>query len=316
MLLPNSLYCMIMALYSETDIGAVCAEGNDLSDKQTRLEIGDNVPRTEGNEKKLWVSGSAMIIRNTVWNKTGVLDNRFSLTEFEYYDYSLRILENGYKNILCHNCRVFCYENKKYEDVDYIELYDENCKRINEKWGFNVTYFSHSREELIRMIEAKHSDHDDAFTVLECGCGLGATILSINYLYPNSRVYGIEIDEKVAKLGGVGCEIYQGNIEEISFDELIKEKVDYLIFGDVLEHLKDPYSVLRKSASILKEDGLIIASLPNIMHYSVMIPLLKGIFNLKKRGYGIICICIILQKKISAQCLKNVDMQLKRCLML
>ncbi len=59
-----------------------------------------------------------------------------------------------------------------------------------------------------------------------------------------------------------------------------------LILGlDVLEHLKDPWHVVRKLHGLLRPGGAIVVSLPNIAHYSVSFPLLlRGRWNYATEG--------------------------------
>ncbi len=59
---------------------------------------------------------------------------------------------------------------------------------------------------------------------------------------------------------------------------------DLIVFGDVLEHLKDPLRVLRDFAGSLKDDGKIIISLPNVANFYVRLNLLLGRFDYQDRG--------------------------------
>lgn len=61
-------------------------------------------------------------------------------------------------------------------------------------------------------------------------------------------------------------------------------KFDYIIFGDVLEHLKYPYSLLEKFKNYLSEKGKFIISLPNVAHACVKSNLLIDNFNYTKYG--------------------------------
>ena len=51
---------------------------------------------------------------------------------------------------------------------------------------------------------------------------------------------------------------------------------DIVIFGDVLEHLYDPWSVLKKVRSILPVDGQIACCIPNAQHWSMQARLSIG----------------------------------------
>ena len=59
---------------------------------------------------------------------------------------------------------------------------------------------------------------------------------------------------------------------------------DYIIFGDVLEHLRDPEGTLNYCKEFLKKGGSILASIPNIMHVSVVRDLLNGNFTYADQG--------------------------------
>jgi SAM-dependent methyltransferase len=60
---------------------------------------------------------------------------------------------------------------------------------------------------------------------------------------------------------------------------------DLIIALDVLEHLIDPWSIVRRLHGILNPGGVIIASIPNVGHYSVAVPLvLRGQWNYADEG--------------------------------
>ena len=61
-------------------------------------------------------------------------------------------------------------------------------------------------------------------------------------------------------------------------------KFDYIIFGDVLEHLHNPSDVINRCRHILKDHGKIISSIPNLMHYSVLYQLINGNFTYTDTG--------------------------------
>lgn len=111
--------------------------------------------------------------------------------------------------------------------------------------------------------------------VLDIGCAkgyLGAAIRQKGV----ASVYGIELFPEAAKeaekkLNHVLC----GDIE--TMDLPYKQGFfDHIIFGDVLEHLKDPWAVLQKVKPYLKNTGSIIACIPNVGHITIIHGLLKG----------------------------------------
>lgn len=59
---------------------------------------------------------------------------------------------------------------------------------------------------------------------------------------------------------------------------------DVMVFGDVLEHLKDPLTVLRGMLARLAPGGLVLVSVPNVAHLYVRLNLLFGRFEYADRG--------------------------------
>ena len=76
-----------------------------------------------------------------------------------------------------------------------------------------------------------------------------------------------------------------GDIENYKWlEELKNEKYDYILFADVLEHLRFPDKVLKVCNRILKDNGSIIMSIPNIAHNSVIIDLINDEFKYNQVG--------------------------------
>ncbi|MGG2990194.1 class I SAM-dependent methyltransferase [Geobacillus stearothermophilus] len=102
----------------------------------------------------------------------------------------------------------------------------------------------------------------------------------------NCKVYGVEIDPHFAeKAKKFAEEVIVGDIEDYEWvDRYHSIKFDYIIFADVLEHLKNPYQVLLKSLNLLKEEGDVIISIPNISHNAIIMELMEGKFEYKHEG--------------------------------
>jgi 2-polyprenyl-3-methyl-5-hydroxy-6-metoxy-1,4-benzoquinol methylase len=100
------------------------------------------------------------------------------------------------------------------------------------------------------------------------------------------RVTGIEIDPDSARRAEQFCDrVIVGNVEELSLGaELGEETFDVLVFGDVLEHLKDPLQALERFKVFLRPGGQVVASIPNIAHGSVRLALLQGKFRYRPLG--------------------------------
>jgi 2-polyprenyl-3-methyl-5-hydroxy-6-metoxy-1,4-benzoquinol methylase len=121
-------------------------------------------------------------------------------------------------------------------------------------------------------------------TVLDVGCGTG-----INGAFARARgahVTGIELDEQQARVA-------RGRLDEvleldITSDEALRSlegrSFDLVLFGDVLEHVPDPLSVLQRFASLLVDGGHALVSLPNVAAWPVRLGLMRGRFRYESSG--------------------------------
>jgi len=128
-------------------------------------------------------------------------------------------------------------------------------------------YFSLEREIIINEIKGKD------LKILDIGCGSG----ELGYLLQKKHkasVYGIELNKKAFKMASLKLtKTLHANIEtlEIPFE---KQTFDYIIMGDVLEHLIDPKITLVKLKEFLKIGGQIVITVPNIRYWKTMLNLI------------------------------------------
>jgi SAM-dependent methyltransferase len=96
-------------------------------------------------------------------------------------------------------------------------------------------------------------------------------------------ITGIENDVATAEKAKAYYDSFElADIETFAFP--YRHEFDYILFADVLEHLRDPEAVLRRCIPALKESGKIIISVPNIANILVRISLLFGKFDYMERG--------------------------------
>ena len=212
-----------------------------------------------------------------------MLDERFTPGNYEDNDLGIRFLQKGFRNVLCWNSFIFHWGNKSFKQAG-IQLYENimqvNREKYKEKWGISPTYYMNARIDLMQLMQ---HDSQSSIRVLEIGCGAGVTLGRIQYCYPNAEVYGVELVDEVASLGAVNFDIICGNVESMDLP-YEQEYFDYIIFGDVLEHLVNPALVLKKVRTYLKKDGYVLASIPNLMNAEVIYSLLQGHFPYEEAG--------------------------------
>jgi O-antigen biosynthesis protein len=96
----------------------------------------------------------------------------------------------------------------------------------------------------------------------------------------------IEVDKAAADIARQYCDqMIVADLDDLKWgSELSGQRFDHLVFADVLEHLKDPWKVLKFAVQFLKESGSAILSVPNIGHNAVIMDLLQGKFEYRSVG--------------------------------
>jgi O-antigen biosynthesis protein len=120
--------------------------------------------------------------------------------------------------------------------------------------------------------------------VLDVGCAAGE--LARVLVERGCAVTGIEIDPEAAHQAEEHCErVVVGDVEELDLSELLgDEAFDVIVFGDMLEHLKNPLRTLDRLKPFLRSEGYVVASIPNVAHGSVRLALIQGKFRYSPLG--------------------------------
>jgi len=140
-------------------------------------------------------------------------------------------------------------------------------------------YFGHARQEILPLVPGF------ADTVLEIGCGEGATLDWLRSTGRCRRTIGVELSPTAAARAAQRVDlVIQGGVEGRTLP-VEPESVELLLLLDVLEHLVDPWSTLRSLVSLLRPGGTVVASIPNINHVSALMPLvLRGRWDYEDEG--------------------------------
>lgn len=118
---------------------------------------------------------------------------------------------------------------------------------------------------------------------LDFGCATGY-FGSIIKKDKKCTVDGVEISSDIVEARKVLDTVYSFDIDGEWPEELLKKKYDYIFFGDVIEHLKDPTEALKKTMKILNKNGMVFVSTPNVAHISTRLELLQGNFEYESMG--------------------------------
>lgn len=137
---------------------------------------------------------------------------------------------------------------------------------------------NHASNKIIKIIKP-------GSTVFEIGCASGIQSRLLNKEL-SCLITGLEIYEHAATNAKPYCEkVIIDNIEHINLSKHLKNKqFDVILFSDVLEHLNNPLSSLKKVKPYLKGNGCLIASIPNIAHAAICWELAHGRFDYQEFG--------------------------------
>ncbi len=138
----------------------------------------------------------------------------------------------------------------------------------------------HHNPDLLKLM-------DRAFaTVVEVGCSRGALARAYRQIFPQARYIGIEIDPDNAQTARQYCnDVICGDVENLGakqWQSLFPS--DCWVFGDALEHLRDPWTVLRDVHQHIDTAAQVLACIPNAQHWSVQARLASGIFRYEDQG--------------------------------
>ena len=118
--------------------------------------------------------------------------------------------------------------------------------------------------------------------VLDVGCAYGGFASAMRRLR-GCRVTGVEIDPESAAAARAHCdEVFEGDVVDVA--QRLPADFDVIIAADVLEHLVDPEAAVRLLSSRLREGGVLLASIPNVTHLSVVLALAEGRFPRSREG--------------------------------
>jgi methionine biosynthesis protein MetW len=129
-------------------------------------------------------------------------------------------------------------------------------------------YFEFDRPELRELVPA------GVGRVLDVGCGAGALGAALRE-ERGIEVMGLELSPDAAAHARERLDaVVEADLDQLDALPFAPGSFDAMVFGDVLEHLRDPHRLLRVLRPWLADGGALICSIPNVGHWSVVLPLL------------------------------------------
>jgi methionine biosynthesis protein MetW len=120
--------------------------------------------------------------------------------------------------------------------------------------------------------------------VLDVGCHTGILAEALR-VQKQCVVTGIDNDEAALGIARARLDdVRNVDLEREGWSSAIDTRFDVLLFGDVIEHTRNPLAILREGRSLLKSGGRMIVSLPNVANLRVRLGLLFGKFEYADSG--------------------------------
>jgi SAM-dependent methyltransferase len=170
------------------------------------------------------------------------------------------IYGNSYNICKCNSCKAYFLSPRPDEALlakayssDY---YGESEEKFEGLYERVIDYFRSKRAYRLSRFLNKNA------SVLDIGCGNGKFLKRL-LKYDNYQLYGIELEGNSAKRAASIPEIKLkiGVLEDKDFE---LNSIDAVTMFQVFEHLTEPKETLNIIKQILKKDGILIMSFPNI----------------------------------------------------
>lgn len=173
--------------------------------------------------------------------------------------------ERDYPEHLLEKHRFFM---EKY-GADTYRMYTENKELLDQMNRKVPDYYSCSRPDVQEMVSVTSR------RILDVGCAAGRLGAELKKRQ-QAEVWGVEYVADAAALAADELDrVITGSIED-ALSQLPDGYFDTIICADVLEHLVNPWQVLLDLRSKLSDAGELVASIPNVRHWSVVRALLEG----------------------------------------
>lgn len=193
------------------------------------------------------------------------------------------------ESLVCDGLKIAFNQTGNYK---YLKFFD---KISNEIINEAVSQFKSTESGKMKQTPA-HDKYNDSIlslllqskpaSVIEVGCMRGT--LAKEYLSQEKNCIwtGVDIDsDNVIEARNFCTHSILGNIENMDLFSIPNiEGVECWIFGDVLEHLRDPWALLDKIKNISNSPKKVIACIPNSQHWSFQVRVNAGMFDYQDDG--------------------------------
>ena len=289
MLAPHTVEDMLDVLIADPNVGAVTAVApvayrraqlippNDYLSWDDYVHVAEEIRAQAALPcPEILAEMFALMARRDAVSAAGKLDERYSFPALVSYDFTVRMTRAGYGGATLSS--TYVHRDRENSDTTS-DSYRRECDFFHEKWGVSLDYSFFPRRDLMSLMDFSKA----GLRVLEIGCACGATLREIGARSPSARLYGVELNDKAAEIAAPYATILSMDVECLDPSQ-VAERFDYIVMGDVIEHLQNPWKAIENMRELLAPGGEVIASIPNVGHISNLYEVLSGNWTYKSMG--------------------------------
>jgi SAM-dependent methyltransferase len=140
-------------------------------------------------------------------------------------------------------------------------------------------YFGGVRSDFLSLLQ-----REGAGQVLEIGCGTGDTGGAALAQGLAKSYTGVEIAPQAAAIARTRLtEVLEGDVERMELP-WPDQHFDAVLMSEVLEHLVDPWTLVKRVAGKLKPGALVLASSPNVAQIAILRGIIADRWELTEEG--------------------------------
>src|SRR5258707_373549 len=139
--------------------------------------------------------------------------------------------------------------------IKFGRLQQQHYKGMAEKSAYSL------HEDIARIVSPYIKENE---TALDIGCGEGA--FAQRMIDFGLKVDGCDIDIEQVKASLRSK--YQVDLNQSNFISHFEESYDKVFAIEIIEHIENPWKLIRDAISALKKNGIIILSTPNISNFA------------------------------------------------
>ena len=292
-LAPNTVDDLLDVLIENPQIGAVSAvatrehkyeqifQNIDYHNWDGFVSTAEHIrAKKEKPHPEIFTELFCLMVRRDVVEAVGLLDEDYQTPPVAEFDYTARMTRLGYQLVSLSTVYVHHQESVHVQDMaSYKKCMCEELELFQEKWGVHLGYSCVARIDLLPLMDLT----SEGLRVLEIGCACGATLREIGMHNPTAKLYGVELNEKAAVFAAPFAKILTMDVEHMD-PGMIPERFDYIVMGDVIEHLLDPWTAIANMRELLVPGGCIVASIPNVAFVGNIMSVLLGNWTYQDAG--------------------------------